>query len=204
MLDFASTGSSLHDEETELMQRVAGGDVRAFTPLVERVLPRLLAYFRRLGADASFAEDCAQEVLLRVYRHRERYQARARFVTYLFHVARNHWIDVYRHRKAGPTTFSVDVPAGDGGEGTRAGELDGHVEEPGADVDRRELRAALDAAIAGLGDEHREVFVLAQVEGLRYQEIGEILGLPVGTVKSRMHAAHRQIREVLRRQGFEP
>lgn len=185
------------------MQRVAAGDVRAFTPLVERVLPRLLAYFRRLGADASLAEDCAQEVLLRVYRHRARYEAKARFVTYLFHVAKNHWIDIYRHRKAGPTTLSADVEFGDDG-GSLAGELRAPAESPGDPADRAELRQALDRAIAALGDEHRQVFVLAQMEGLRYQEIGEILGVPVGTVKSRMHAAHRQIREALAREGFEP
>jgi RNA polymerase sigma-70 factor (ECF subfamily) len=193
----------VRDEDTELMLRVAGGDVRAFTPLVERVLPRLVAYFRRLGADASFAEDCAQETLLRVYRHRARYTARARFVTYLFHIARNHWIDVYRHRKAGPAVWSVDA-AFDDEEGRRAPALEGPPRPPEADVERDELRRALEAAIADLGDEHREVFVLAQVEGLKYQEIGEILGIPVGTVKSRMHAAHRQIREALARGGFEP
>ena len=154
-------------------------------------------------AAVFLSEDCAQEVLLRVYRHRERYEAKARFVTYLFHVARNHWIDIYRHRKAGPTTLSADVALGDDGS-SLAGELQAPPESPGAAADRAELRAALERAIAALGDEHRQVFVLAQVEGLRYQEIGEILGVPVGTVKSRMHAAHRQIREALAREGFEP
>ena len=58
------------DRDTELMLLVAGGDEAAFEPLVRRVLPRLLGFFRRLGADASIAEDCAQEVLLKVYRAR--------------------------------------------------------------------------------------------------------------------------------------
>ncbi len=186
------------------MQRVAAGDVRAFTPLVERVLPRLLAYFRRLGADASFAEDCAQEVLLRVYRHRSRYRAKARFVTYLFHIARNHWIDVYRHRRARPAALSADAPADGADAPGLAADLRAPPADPGERAERRELRAALDDAVGALGEEHREVFVLAQVEGLRYQEIAQILQIPVGTVKSRMHAAHHLIREVLRRRGFEP
>ena len=195
----------MRDPDTELMLKVAAGDVASFTPLVERVLPRLLGYFRRLGADRATAEDCAQEVLLKIYRVREKYTPRARFITYLFHIARNHWIDVYRHRKVGPTTVSADAPGG-GGEGPGlAADLPatGHT-SPSGGLDRRALKEALERAIRGLGPDHREVFLLAQVESLKYQEIGEILKIPVGTVKSRMHAASRQIREALRREGFEP
>ena len=192
------------DENTKLMLRVAAGDLDAFQPMVERVLPRLLGYFRRLGADGALAEDCAQEVLLKVYRVRERYRPRARFVTYLFHIARNHWIDVYRHRKVGPTTVSADSP-GAGGEGQGlSADLPAAPQEPSERVDRSELGRALDEAIAELGPEHREVFVLSQVESLKYEEIARILRIPVGTVKSRIHASVRRIRESLSRRGFEP
>ena len=186
------------------MLRVAAGDPHAFEPLVARVLPRLLGYFRRLGADSALAEDCAQEVLLKVYRVRARYRPRARFVTYLFHIARNHWIDVYRHRKVGPTTVSADA-AGPEGEGRGlVADLPAKPSEPSEGLGRSELAVALEEAIGALGDEHREVFVLAQVESLKYEEIGRILGIPVGTVKSRMHTAVRQVREALSRRGFEP
>jgi RNA polymerase sigma-70 factor (ECF subfamily) len=192
------------DTDTELMLRVAAGDAAAFTTLVERVLPRLLGYFRRLGADPALAEDCAQEVFLKIYRVRERYRPRARFLTYLFHIARNHWIDVYRHRKIGPQTVSADA-GGRGGEGGGlAADLVGPSESPGDQIRRGELRAGLARAIGSLSADHQEVFLLAQVESLKYAEIGQILGIPVGTVKSRMHAAVRQVREALSREGFEP
>lgn len=186
------------------MQRVAAGDPAAFPALVERVLPRLLGYFRRLGADAALAEDCAQEVLLKVYRVRTRYRPRARFVTYLFHIARNHWIDVYRHRRVGPATVSADAPGADGEGVGLSADLAGASPAPSSGIEGRELARALERAVASLGPEHREVFVLAQVESLKYEEIGRILGIPVGTVKSRMHAAVRQVREILVREGFEP
>jgi RNA polymerase sigma-70 factor (ECF subfamily) len=190
------------DEDTDLMLRVAAGDEAAFEPLVLRMLPRLVGYFRRLGADGALAEDCAQDVFLKVYRARANYTARARFTTYLFHIARNHWIDVYRHRKVGPTMISAEVLRGsaDG----RPREFEGPSPQPGSDAGHRELLAALQRAVETLGVEHREVFVLARVERLRYQEIGEILGIPVGTVKSRMHAAWIQIRASLAREGIEP
>jgi RNA polymerase sigma-70 factor (ECF subfamily) len=190
------------DEETELMLRVAAGDEEAFVVLVGRVLPRLVGYFRKLGADRGTAEDCAQETLVKVYRVRARYEPRARFLTYLFHVARNHWIDVYRHRKVGPQQLAADALPDD--ERPAAYDPPAPAEDPGARLAREELSTALRAAIQSLGDEHREVFVLSQVDGLRYEAIGEILGIPLGTVKSRMFAAVRQVREALLRKGIEP
>jgi RNA polymerase sigma-70 factor (ECF subfamily) len=194
----------LHDEETELMLRVAAGDESAFEPLVGRVLPRLVGYFRRLGAERHLAEDCAQEVLVKVYRIRAQYEPRAKFVTYLFHVARNHWIDVYRHLHAGPRVTLAGSGAESGGEDRTPAFPPARGAEPSADAVRGEVRAALARAIRALGTEHREVFVLAQVEALRYEDIAAILGIPVGTVKSRMHTAVRQVREALRREGIEP
>jgi RNA polymerase sigma-70 factor (ECF subfamily) len=190
------------DEETELMLRVAAGDEEAFTALVGRVLPRLVGYFRKLGADRGTAEDCAQETLVKVYRVRARYEPRAKFLTYLFHVARNHWIDVYRHRRVGPQQVTADALSDD--ERPAAYDPPAPAEDPGSRIARAELAVALRAAIASLGDEHREVFVLSQVDGLRYEAIGEILGIPLGTVKSRMFAAVRQVREALSRKGIEP
>ena len=90
------------------------------------------------------------------------------------------------------------------GSGAPSWELADTPERPQDRIRARELGAALAHATGGLPLEQREVFVLAQVEGLRYVEIGEILGIPVGTVKSRMHAAVRTIRAALRRKGFEP
>jgi len=97
---------------------------------------------------------------VKVYRIRAQYEPRAKFVTYLFHVARNHWIDVYRHLHAGPRISLV----GSGSEGERTAERLPAGGGPGHGLRRRrsELRGALAGAIAALGAEHREVFVLAR------------------------------------------
>lgn len=192
------------DVETELMLRVAEGDDAAFESLVGLVLPRLLGYFRRLGADRTFAEDCAQEVFVKVYRARAKYSARARFTTYLFHVARNHWIDVYRHRKAKPPELSADQMRGPEDGGSLLAALAQVADGQRAALAGGEILAAVERAIDRLPVEQREVYVLAQVEALNYQQIGEILQIPVGTVKSRMHAAVRGIRGSLSREGLEP
>ena len=191
------------DPETELMLRVASGDDDAFVQLVERMVGRLHGFFRRMGADRAFAEDCAQEVFLKVYRRRAHYTARARFTTYLFHVARNHWIDVYRHRKAVPPPLSTDAIRDADGR-SLTGDLPDRPIEAIQGVRDREIREALGRALETLTTEQRDVYVLAQVEGLKYQEIGEILEVPVGTVKSRMHAAIRALRHRLSEMGIEP
>ena len=104
----------------------------------------------------------------------------------------------------GPRTISADLPTGDEGEGTLGSDLPGAPADPSERAGRGELAGALARAMDALGAEHREVFVLAQVEGLKYEEIAELLRIPVGTVKSRMHVAVRLLRESLGREGIEP
>lgn len=189
------------DPDTETMLRAKAGDVGAFTRLVERFVRPLAAFFHRLGADRSTAEDCAQEVFLKVFRSRASYEPRARFSTYLFSIARHHWIDVVRHRAAGPTTVSSDA-ADDGGRPPS----DRFAAAPGAapGPEHAELADALRRAVDALSPEQREVFALVRGEGLGYAEIAAILGIPVGTVKSRVHAVMGVLRDRLRAEGFEP
>jgi RNA polymerase sigma-70 factor (ECF subfamily) len=193
------------DPDTDLMLRVKSGEAGAFERLVARFLRPLVAFFHRLGADVSTAEDCAQEVFVKLFRTRGTYEPKARFTTFLFAVARHHWIDVVRHRSAGPSTVSADAPSeGGASEGTLGDRLEAGSPPPAHRAEDSELLAAMRRAIDQLSPDHREVFSLAQVEGLRYEEIARILGVPVGTVKSRMHAAVGLLRDRLRREGFEP
>jgi RNA polymerase sigma-70 factor (ECF subfamily) len=194
------------DEDAGWMLKVASDVPGAFEVLVSRTLPRLLGFFRRLGADAASAEDLAQDVYLKLYRGRASYEPRARFSTYLLRVARNHWIDVYRHKRLGPGTVSTELRRGGGeeeGQSLGAG-LEGPSVDPARGATQPELRRALEQGLGELEAVSREVFVLAHVHGLPYDEIALVLEIPVGTVKSRVHAATRQLRDILRRRGIEP
>jgi len=193
------------DPDTQTMLRVKAGEAGAFPALVERWIRPLASFFHRLGADPSLAEDCASEVFYKLYKTREAYEPRAKFSTFLFSVARHHWIDVYRHAHIGPTIVSGDGPAEEGGAGgTLVDRLAAPEDAPSGGAERAEVARAVREAVAALSDEHREVFALAQGEGLRYQEIAEILRIPIGTVKSRMHTAMALLRDRLRRAGIEP
>lgn len=193
------------DPDTQTMLRVKAGETGAFPALVERWIRPLASFFHRLGADPSQAEDCASEVFYKLYKTRAARTPRAKFSTFLFSVARHHWIDVYRHARIGPTIVSGDGPAEEGGAGgTLVDRLAAPDDAPSGGAERAEVARAVREAVASLSDEHREVFALAQGEGLRYQEIAEILRIPIGTVKSRMHTAMALLRERLRRAGIEP
>ncbi len=196
-------------DDVERMLRVRAGDAQAFRDLVGRWLRPLASFFHRLGADPSTAEDCSMEVFEKLYRTRTAYEARAKFSTYLFSIARHHWIDLVRHRSILPATISSDTTdtAHSGASGRRGGPAsDDFVasgEAPSSRVEEGEVLEAIRRAVDALSPEHQEVFALAQ-SGLRYQDIAEVLRIPIGTVKSRMHTAVAFLKEQLERAGFEP
>lgn len=194
-IPFDPTATPLSDEE--LMRATADGDMAAFETLVKRHQAPLLRFFVRMGADHALAEDCAQEVLVRVYRARERYEPRARFTTWLYRIGRNFWIDHVRARQVQPRALSLDAPVA-GAEETL---LRDAVPQAGDALAGRELAEEIERAVAALPEEQRLVLVLGLVQALPYAEVSEILDIPVGTVKSRMHTAVGKLREALDGRG---
>lgn len=185
-----------------LMERFGHGDDEAFRTLVRRHEGPLRTFFYRRCFDRALAEDCVQEVFLRLVRHRGSWRPDAKFTTYMYRIAENHWIDRWRSRKSAPAEASLDAPPdADGAPAERA------VADPGRGPSERaadhELAEKLRRALADLTEEQRSVFVLAETRGLKYAEIGDVLGIPVGTVKSRMHAATARLRQSLEEQGVE-
>ncbi|MCZ7649490.1 MAG: sigma-70 family RNA polymerase sigma factor [Planctomycetota bacterium] len=183
--------------DPELMADFAGGDESAFDKLVKRHQVGLLNYFFRLLWDRTLAEDLTQEVFLRLYTHREEYEPRAKFTTYLYRIGRNCWIDYLRRTKAERKTRSLDAQDEEGRSLSEA--VAARAEDPRSTVGKDELTEAVIEAIDALPEDHKLVFILSEVQGMKYQEIGETLGIPVGTVKSRMFHALKRLREHLGR-----
>jgi RNA polymerase sigma-70 factor (ECF subfamily) len=157
-------------------------DEAAFEALVARWRPRVVNFFVTRGADPEGAEDCAQETFVRIHGYRHAYRPDAPFTAFLFTVARNALADWkrsrarHRDREGGPAGLD-DVPA------PRA---------PDAPA-----RLDLEAALASLPPHLARVAELAGVRGLPYRAVAVLLGIPEGTVKSRMFHAVRHLREVL-------
>lgn len=186
------------DRDLELMRRFQGGDVDAFTELYEVHLRGLLNFFFRLCWDRSLAEDFAQEVLLRVYKSARNWEPNAKFTTFLYRIARNYWIDHCRLLSTQKENVSLNATVGDADSGTRlVDRLPDDIRPPESDIERRELYDSIMGALNQLPEEQRMVFVLSEIEELRYHEIAEIMDIPVGTVKSRMHTAIAKLQDLL-------
>jgi RNA polymerase sigma-70 factor, ECF subfamily len=164
----------------ELMRRFSAGDEEAFTSLVRRHQQSLMNFFRRLGVDGDCAEDCAQETFVRLFRYGRRYRPAAPFLVYLYQLARHSWVDWSRR-----------------GARWKMSGLDG-VEKPAArEAVRIDDRLDLAGAIVDLPEHLRWVLVLSVERGLSYAEIAGVLGIPLGTVKSRMFHGVRRLKEAL-------
>lgn len=187
-----------HERDLELMRRFQAGDVDAFTELYEAHLKGLLNFFFRLCWDRSLAEDFSQEVLLRIYKSGKNWEPNAKFTTYLYRVARNYWIDHCRLLSTQKENVSLQQKVGgDDSTSSLIDRLPDDIRPPEHDLDRRELYEAIMRALEQLPEEQRMVFVLSEIEELKYQEISEIMEIPLGTVKSRMHTAIAKLQELL-------
>ena len=170
------------DPDAELMTEVSRGSELAFTVLVRRHQNPLLNFFTRMGA-LSDGEDLVQETFVRLFRYRDRYRPTARFTALLYHLARNVWAD--RGRK---DARCERLTSGLRAESAVSSAPD--FTNPGERLD-------VDAALQKLSPKLREVIVLNVYQRLRYQEIADVLGIPLGTVKSRINLAVAALKEIL-------
>ena len=168
----------------DLLRRVAErADIAAFRELYQTYGPRVKAYMMRQGADAGTAEDLAQETLFTVWRRASLYAAdKGSAATWIFAIARNLRID--RLRREVPWQ---ELPE-DRLEGAASEAL------PDEALAEKERQVRVRAALASLPPEQQEVVTLSYLEGLSHGEIAARLGLPLGTVKSRMRIAYQKIR----------
>ncbi len=162
------------------------GDHGPFEGFVRSHARILVAFFRRQGARPEEAEDLTQEVFLKLYRDAARYRQEERLLAFAFRIARNLWIDSRRRLAAAPVPGLLDPSA----------EVDAGL-APGAGLEEGERGERLERSVRRLSPEHRAVFELCVIEGLSYGEIALLLGVPRGTVKSRMFYAVRALRSAL-------
>ncbi|GMV91495.1 MAG: RNA polymerase sigma24 factor [Candidatus Hydrogenedentota bacterium] len=186
------------DSDETLMAAARDGDMEAFGRLVRRYEAPLFTYLRRMTGNAAEAEDVFQETMLRLYRSRDRYDPSSPLRPWLYRIATNCSCDRLRYLRR-RLAVSLDRFGGAESDGPPLAERipDAHAS---ADASAREseLRERLEAAIARLPMRHRAVFLMARHEGMPYDAIGECLGIPVGTVKSRMNKAVRLLMDELR------
>ncbi len=186
----SGTGRDDRDDQ-ELMARVQAGDVRAFELLYARYAHPLLNFFHQMCFDRAASEDYLQETFLRVWRARASYRPIGKVSTWLFEIAKNFWFNEREKIRRRP--FATGA-GGDEGQAQLSLVPDQGGAAPADAARAREIGDAVGHAVAELSDKLRAAFVLARYQHLPYAEIGQILGIPVGTVKSRVALAERLLR----------
>ena len=178
-------------DETELIRLARGGDTQAFGMLVERYQHRVVRVAMAVVHNLDDALELAQETFVRAYENLAKFESRSSLSTWLYRIAANLAID-FRRREGRHT-----VLRGEEGE-IELNRLPSERGNSFAETARNELNQRLNKALKELTPEHRAVILLREVEGLSYDEIGDILQCPRGTVMSRLHYARTKLRSILK------
>ncbi len=178
------------ETDLELMLRVRRGDAESFGELLRRYRSPLVSFFARMVRDRALAEDLAQEVFLRVYKSRERYQPEARFTTWLYRIATNLALNTLRDRKP-------EVPAEAPPEQEDAPPLERFVDpEPSAEQQlmRNDRERLIRRAVEALPENQRAAVILHKYQEVDYRQIAEILRVSESAVKSLLFRAYDTLR----------
>jgi RNA polymerase sigma-70 factor, ECF subfamily len=186
------------DPDVRLMLEVRDDNAAAFEELVIRYQGRLLTVLRHLVGSPELAEDLAQEVFLRVYRARKRYEPGAKFSTWLYTIANHAAANALRGKSRRPEITLQ--PRDSDSMGARP--LDRMLQAssgqmPARQLDKVEMREIVRIALDGLSDRHRMAILLSKFEGMTYAEIAQIMELSPKAVKSLLSRARDNLREVL-------
>jgi len=189
----------LTDPDVRLMIRVREGDDTAFQELVEKYQARLVGILTHLVSNRELAEDLAQDVFLRVYRARERYQPMAKFSTWLFTITHN--VASNALRKSSRRKEINLVSTSTGSMPVRPLEIMAKEKSalmPARQLLKSEMENVMLSAIEQLGERQRIATMLSKFEGMSYLEIGETMGLTTQAVKSLLSRARNNLKEILR------
>lgn len=183
--------------DLELVERVQSGDTEAFGVLVRRYQQRVYSHVCRMTGGGEDAADLTQEVFVKVYNSLNRFRGQASFQTWLFRVTANLCVDRHRRAARAPqVTRSLDAPLA-GEDGEFEVEAPDWEQNPEQVLLTAELQQQVRSAILQLSEKLRAVVVMHDLEGLSYEEIAAALGIPVGTVKSRLFNARAALHELL-------
>ena len=178
------------DNDAELVAKSLSGSDKAFRTLVERYQPLVYSVVRGVLGDSDTAEDVVQEVFIKVFKGLHTYRGDAKLSTWMYRIARNEAVNA--GRRPTPQTTSVEnvvleAPAGEG---------------PDEAFRKKAIRENLEQSLARLEDNYRLVLELRYMGEMSYAEIGDVMELPIGTVKTYIHRAKVELKRVMSREQF--
>lgn len=183
-------------EDKELVKKTLNGDRKAFEMIIEKYQQPLVNYIGRMVGERELAHDFTQEIFIKIFYSLSSYQSQYKFSTWLYKIASNSVIDYWRKKKI--DAFSIDQQFES--EKTRAPIQIASNELPVAKkYELGEIREKIELALEEMPPALRELFVWRHVNEFSYEEMAEIKGLPVGTIKNRVYQAKEMIRKIVGR-----
>jgi RNA polymerase sigma-70 factor, ECF subfamily len=183
-------------DDAELAAASLDGEARAFTVLADRYHARLLNFIHRMIGDRERAEDLVQETFVRVHRHLARYDQNRKFSTWAYTIAGNLAKNELRNRSRNPMVLFQTIRRNWEAD-HRPLEWEDNRYRPDDLYRKRDLKEKVEQAVSELPEHHRVVFVLRELEGKTYEEISEITGVNLGTVKSRLNRARNSFAQLI-------
>ena len=180
--------------EARLVAHALAGSQPAFEQIVRRYQRPVISLIARIIGDRAAAEDLAQETFVKAHRSLAAFDATRRLSSWLFRIAHNTALDALRRSR--PAVVSLDDPAG--------GSIDPSAPPAADPVERQALGRALESALAQLRPDFRAAVLLRYQEGLPFDQIGDVLGIPEVTARSHVHRARKELARHLAAAGWEP
>ena len=183
--------------DAELIHTSIGGREDSFEELVKRYQRPIVGYVFRMLGDYDSSLDVTQEVFIKVYNSLHRYSSDYKFSTWLYRIAHN--AIIYHIRRNSSNTQSIET---DSADGSYQLQIESREPSPEKDRERKEWKAEIEAVVKRLPTAYRELILLRHSQDLSYDEIAEVTGLPLGTVKNRLFRAREMMREIFIDRGF--
>ena len=192
--DTVSSPEASTDSDALLVQRAAAGDQQAFELLVIKYQRRIQRLIGRMVRDVDLVEDIAQETFIRAYRALHQFRGDAQFYTWLYRIAVNTAKKFLLDMKRDPTVSEAAFKSNDEDDETSWVKHEPIADEtPETALAAKEIAVAVNAALLALPEDLQQALTLREIEGLSYEEIGEAMNCPIGTVRSRIFRAREAI-----------
>jgi RNA polymerase sigma-70 factor (ECF subfamily) len=182
-------------------QAFSGDEADRFASLVAANRDKLYRVALRMAGNADDAQDLLQDALIEAYRAFSRFREGTYFDKWLYRIMTNTFIDRQRQRKRAGPTVSLDAPVSD--EDSSPRDIADHAGSPEERLMQAEFSEPLQRALDRLSPEFRMVLILSDIEEFTYEEIGAMMNVPVGTVRSRLHRARASVRDHLLKSQVE-
>lgn len=184
--------------DAELVSSAIGGGESSFEELVRRYQRPIVSYVYRMLNDYDSSLDVTQEVFIKVYNSLDRYSCDYKFSTWLYRIAHNAAIDHLRRNSMNAQSLETE-----NGDGTYQLQIESPNPTPEQDRERSEWRAEIESVVKELPTAYRDLILLRHSRDMSYDEIAEVTGLPLGTVKNRLFRAREMMRGLLIERGID-